>query len=136
MWKRFFSVTLALAVTATVAVSVQAATKVKAPPTAQQYEKPAPLPKNAPPAKLLDGFLAGPMAGAENIIFAVRGQGYDPHWYANFGYHVYGPKEGSFAYGPPGGKLCKLNLKTGEVVDLLDDPKGAVRDPQVHYDGQ
>ena len=76
MWKRFFSVALALAVIATAAVSLLAATpKVKAPPTAQQYEKPAPLPKNAPPPKLLDGFLAGPMAGAENIIFAVRGQG-------------------------------------------------------------
>lgn len=136
MPKRSISFAMYVAVIAGLIVPMSAAPKMKAPPTGQQYEKPAPLPKNAPPPRLLDGFLAGPMAGAETIIFAVRGQGYDGHWYANFGYHVYGPKEGSFAYGPPGGKLCKLNLKTGEVADLLNDPQGGVRDPQVHYDGR
>ena len=35
-----------------------------------------------------------------------------------------------------GGRLCRLNLRTGELKVLLDDPQGGVRDPQVHYDGQ
>jgi hypothetical protein len=39
-------------------------------------------------------------------------------------------------YGPDGGKLCGLNLRTGELRVLLDDPGGGVRDPHVHYDGR
>ena len=33
-----------------------------------------------------------------------------------------------------GGRLCRCNLRSGAVKVLLDDPKGGVRDPQVHYD--
>ena len=40
-----------------------------------------------------------------------------------------------FAHAPDGSKLCKLNLRTRQVTVLLDDPKGGVRDPRVHYDG-
>ena len=82
---------------------------------------------------LLKSFLQGPMAGAGEIVFAVRGMGGDGHWYANFGYHVQNPKQ--MQYGPPGGRLCRLNLRTGALVTLLDDPEGGVRDPVVHYDG-
>ncbi len=32
--------------------------------------------------------------------------------------------------------MRRLNLKTGELKILLDDPQGGVRDPVVHYDGQ
>ena len=39
-------------------------------------------------------------------------------------------------YGPDGGRLCRLNLRTGKVTNLIDDAGGGVRDPQVHYDGQ
>jgi hypothetical protein len=105
----------------------------KAPKPVQAAPAP-PKPSPAPPVVLLPKFLQGPMAGVEEIIFAVRGLGRDGHWYANFGYHVYGPP--AMAYGPPGGKLCKLNLKTGQVTDLLNDPDGGVRDPQVHYDAR
>jgi len=35
-----------------------------------------------------------------------------------------------------GGRLCRLNLRTGELTVLLDDPQGGIRDPQVHYDGE
>ena len=38
-------------------------------------------------------------------------------------------------HGADGGRLTKLNLRTGEVQVLVDDPRGAVRDPQVHHDG-
>lgn len=67
------------------------------------------------------------------IVFAVRKLGQDPHWYANFSY--YGPDENRTAYGE-GGRLCKLNVGAGTVTILLDDPKGGVRDPQLHYSGQ
>jgi len=79
-------------------------------------------------------FLAGPMKGVEEIVFAVRHPGRDGHWYANFAYYARSDREK--AYGPPGGKLCRLNLRTGKVTTILDDPAGSVRDPQVHYDGR
>ncbi|HPD15851.1 MAG TPA: polysaccharide lyase family protein [Planctomycetota bacterium] len=85
------------------------------------------------PDTLLADALAGPMKGAEEIVFAVRQRGRDGHWYANFGY--YAANDRHVLYGP-GGRLCRLNLRTGELKVLLDDPQGGVRDPQVHYDGR
>ena len=85
---------------------------------------------------LLRQALAGPMAGVEEVIFAARPPGSpsgDGHWYANFGY--YGPDANRKAYGT-GGKLYKLNLRSGKLTALVDDPAGCVRDPQVHYDGR
>jgi hypothetical protein len=73
------------------------------------------------------------MAGVEEIVFAARGLNYDGHWYANIGY--YADSADRKAYGI-GGRLCRLNLRTRQVTVLLDDPKGGVRDPQVHYDGR
>jgi len=75
----------------------------------------------------------GPVAGVEEVIFAVRAAGRDGHWYANFGY--WSTDATRPLYGPDGGKLCKLNLRTGKVTVLLDDPGGAVRDPHVHCNG-
>ena len=86
------------------------------------------------PGKMLAKALAGPLAGCEEIVFAVRSMGGDGHWYANFGHHSMGYH--SMQYGPGGGKLCKLNLRTGTLTVLLEDPRGGVRDPQVHYDGK
>jgi hypothetical protein len=94
-------------------------------------------------AKMLDG----PLAGVDDIVFAVRVSGRD-HWYVNFGYYScdYGQgAERSFGSYPDGktlrgygdgGRLCRLNLRSGELRVLLDDPQGGVRDPQLHYDGQ
>lgn len=93
-------------------------------------------PARKPAPKLLDAFLSGPMAGVEQIVFAVRYPGSpsaDGHWYANFGY--YGPDSGRKAYGE-GAKLCIFNIRSGKLNVLLDDPRGGVRDPQVHYDGR
>lgn len=81
---------------------------------------------------LLEGFLAGPMKGSEEIVFALRQPGKDGHWYANFSYYAANPDRK--AYGE-GGRLCRLDLRTGKLTVLLNDPKGGVRDPQVHYDG-
>ncbi|NOX55469.1 MAG: hypothetical protein GXP27_13735 [Planctomycetes bacterium] len=99
------------------------------------------------PGPLLQKMLDGPLADAEEIVFAVRVSGRD-HWYVNFGYYScdYGPPaERNFGKYPDGqvlrgygdgGRLCRLNLRTGELKVLLDDPLGGVRDPQVHYDGK
>ncbi len=74
--------------------------------------------------------------GVEEIVFAERAPGRDPsgHYYANFGYSCCNPEE--WLHGADGGRLCKLNVATGEVAALLDDPKGAVRDPHVHYEAE
>jgi hypothetical protein len=69
----------------------------------------------------------------EEVVYAVRQPGKDGHWYANFGY--YADSQQRTTYGR-GGRLCRLNLRTGRQTILLDDATGGVRDPVVHYDGQ
>jgi hypothetical protein len=84
--------------------------------------------KNAPPPlreQLGD-------ADFEEIVFAVRQPGRDGHWYANFSHRCEDPAR--ILYGD-GGRLDALNIKTGKVRTLLGDPKGGVRDPQMHYGG-
>jgi len=120
---------------------------------------PAPVgPANPPaaegPALLNKGLQA--LGDTEEIVFALRGECRDLwHWYANFGYEIApeftpakpgeewrwgghkGPLYGKvWKYGDRGGQLCRCNLRTGQVRVLLDDPKGDVRDPQVHYDAR
>ena len=72
--------------------------------------------------------------GLEEIVFAVRKPGVDGHWYANFGYYARSPQEK--LYRPGGGRLCKLNAATSEVTDIVSDPDGCVRDPQLDYSGK
>ena len=90
---------------------------------------------DAPPQEpdLLTGFRGGPMAGVEEIVFAVRALGEDPHWYANFGSTLDHSNWRTYGHG---GRLCRLHLKTGKLAVLLDDPRGGVRDPVVHYEGR
>jgi mono/diheme cytochrome c family protein len=94
---------------------------------------------------LLEDMLAGPMAHVDHIVFAVR-ESVRHHYYENFGHSVIprsqfplpdrGPAEpGTPLFGRTG-RLCRLDLRTGELTVLLDDPAGGVRDPQVHYSGQ
>ncbi len=95
---------------------------------------------------MLKRFLDGPMKDVDEIVFAVRVPGRD-HWYVTFGnYSDHSPEpaqklgfkfeEGVYwGYGE-GGKLCRLNLRTGQMQLLIDDPTGGVRDPQMHYGGQ
>ena len=71
-------------------------------------------------------------SGVEEIVFAVRQPGKDGHWYANFGYWSFEPDRPLYG---DGGRLCRLNLRTGKLTVLLEDPQGGVRDPQIHYDG-
>lgn len=79
--------------------------------------------------------------GFDEIVFAVRQPGRDGHWYANFSHRCENPSR--ILYGD-GGRLCALNIKTlstalgkgPKLRTLLDDPRGGVRDPQMHYDGK
>ena len=82
---------------------------------------------------LLEKALAGPLAGVDAIVFAARKLVGDGHWYANFGYYAANAKRLAYR---EGARLCRLDLRTGKLAVLLDDPKGGVRDPQVHYDGK
>ncbi len=94
---------------------------------------------------ILQAVLGGPMAGCDEVIFAQRVSGRD-HWYGNFGHYCetespYSDraliKEGDMRYAfGDGARLCRLNLRTGKLRVLLDDPRGGIRDPNVHYDGQ
>ena len=87
-----------------------------------------------PQGELLANALRGPLADVQDVVFAVRAPGHDGHWYANFGYWDSDPTE--MMYGTGGGRLCRLALRTGRVTDLLNDPSGGVRDPQVDYGGK
>jgi hypothetical protein len=83
---------------------------------------------------LFEQFRAGPMKGVEEIVFAARGLNQtDGHWYANFGYYAADPARKAYGMG---GKLYRLNIATGQLTTLLEDARGSVRDPQVHYDGK
>ena len=97
------------------------------------------------PGPMLAKFLEGPMADCEEIVFAERVSGRD-HWYVNFGNYsdhsktardrAFKKEDGVYWGYAEGGRLCRFNLRTGKRTVLLDDPKGGVRDPQVHYDGR
>ncbi len=71
-------------------------------------------------------------AGIDDIVFACRQVGNDSHWYANFAHFVEDPANKAYR---AKGRLCRMNLRTGEVTVLLDAPEGTIRDPQIHYDG-
>ena len=95
------------------------------------------------PGPMLRKLLANPDVRFRDIIFAQRVSGRD-HWYGNFGnYCDDSPYTHGFkfeddvwwAYGE-GASLCSLDLKTGQIKTLLNDERGGVRDPQVHYSGQ
>ena len=81
--------------------------------------------------------LAPPMAETQpgEIPFCERnaGRDYSGHYYANFGYDC--GNENHRLYGADGGRLAIYSPKTGSVRTLLEHARGAIRDPQVHYDG-
>ena len=89
-----------------------------------------------PPPELLKKFKESGMSGVDEIVFAVRKPSIDGHWYANFGYYAAASDDDRPFRPHDGGSLRVLNLTTGKVRTLLDDPNGSVRDPVVHYDGK
>ena len=87
-----------------------------------------------PTARLLEKFRAGPMAGVEDLIFAARKvNDTDGHWYANIGYYAHDPNRKAWR---EGAKLYRWSIATGQFTTVLDDPRGGIRDPQLHYDGR
>jgi len=87
-----------------------------------------------PPGPDLVGKALKLMDGAEEIVFVTRKLYADSHYYVNFGGWSNDPNK--FMHPPDGSRLCKLNLRTKKVTVLLDDAKGNIRDPRVHYDGK
>ncbi len=72
----------------------------------------------------------------DEILFCERhpGRDYSGHYYANFGYDC--GNETYWLHGADGGRLAIYSPMTGSVRTLLEDTKGAVRDPQIHFDGK
>ncbi len=82
--------------------------------------------------QLSDRFLAGPMAGTREFVFAARKMNEtDGHWYANIGYYAHDPNRKAWR---EGAKLYRWSIAAGKLTTLLDDPRGGIRDPQVSYD--
>ena len=75
-----------------------------------------------------------PALGTDKVVFTVRDPGRDGHWYANFGYWC--SDADRKMYCPGGSRMAVLHMRTSEVKDLLEDPDGAFRDPQMHYNGK
>ena len=73
-------------------------------------------------------------ADIDQVVFAVRPFAPYVHYYANFGYYCFDPSQKAYSQG--GGSLCRLNLRTGRLTALVDDPEGGVRDPHLRHDGQ
>jgi hypothetical protein len=85
-------------------------------------------PKSPPPPPIA-------LSAPGEILFAERhpGRDYASHYYANFGYDC--GDENYWLHGADGGRLAIFNPATREVRTLIEDPKGAFRDPCIHYDG-
>ncbi|MBC8872034.1 MAG: hypothetical protein H8E44_21600, partial [Planctomycetes bacterium] len=113
--------------------------------TAENLLESEPIVQRKPfePGEMLKQFLGSSVADFEEIVFAQRVSGRD-HWYGNFGHYCDDShytdgalikRDGKrFAFGE-GTRLCRLNLRIGDLKVLLDDPLGGIRDPNVHYDG-
>jgi len=78
---------------------------------------------------------AAPDIEAE-IVFAERhpGRDYQNHYYANIGYSC--GNENDWFHGADGGRLAIYNPQTKKVRSLINDDKGAFRDPRVSYDAK
>ncbi|MBL9136187.1 MAG: PD40 domain-containing protein [Verrucomicrobiales bacterium] len=88
----------------------------------------------AGPAELLERFRQGPLGTVDAIVFAARGVNpTDGHWYANFGYYAHDPDRKAYT---EGAKLYRFDLKTRALEVLVQDPRGGIRDPQLHYGGR
>ncbi len=102
-------------------------------------ESPQP-PVNDAARRLVSDALEGPLAHVEEVVFTTRKDSPDGHYYANFGRRFGRGQDWGGPVGAPlwgtGGRLMKLNIRTGETTVLIEDLEGSIRDPQVHYDGR
>ena len=89
------------------------------------------VPANTAPVSKLESFWKAGMP--EEILFATRKPSIDGHWYGNIGYYSLDVCKPAF-HKNSGGKLCIFNTRTKECRTIFEDPKGNIRDPQIHYD--
>jgi hypothetical protein len=100
---------------------------------AQAGQDAAPAAEAVRPGPMLQKAWAGPMKGVEELVSTWHSRVDDIHWYVNFGYLCHNPaRKMTFT----GSTLSVVNIARQDVRVLLDDPNGAIRDPQVHYDGR
>ena len=85
-----------------------------------------------PVDELKTKLLEGQFGAFDELVFATRTK-VEEHWYANFGYYCYSRDRKILN---TQGRLVAYNVKTGKWRLLLEDLKGAVRDPCVGYDGK
>jgi len=50
------------------------------------------------------------------------------HYYANFGYASVDTN--LWMHGGDGARLCRLDVRTGQISTIFEDPQGGIRDPQ------
>ena len=96
-------------------------------------EKRSIRPVQGPEPTLRGKLLSGAYGAFDEVVFATRSAGVDPHWYANISYYC---KSTNAPVYSKEGRLLAYNLKTGKSRTLLADKAGGVRDPCVHYDGR
>ena len=82
---------------------------------------------------IMSAAAGGAPPAVDEIIFAVRQPGRGSHWYENFGYSAFDPQE---KLSGAEGRLCRYHLPSRALTVILEDPRGAVRDPQLHYDAR
>ncbi|MHC5059007.1 MAG: discoidin domain-containing protein, partial [Planctomycetota bacterium] len=71
--------------------------------------------------------------GVNEVVYVERHNGVDGHWYGNFAYYAASFDRKAYR---DGSCLRILDVKTREVRDVLEDPRGTIRDPCVHYDAK
>jgi hypothetical protein len=87
---------------------------------------------------LLERALTGPLRDHPSLLFCTRLEYDDSHWYANIGYYCDNEQKKAYTGNgrPEISKLYQLDLKTRACRVIWDARGGAIRDPQLHYDGR
>ncbi len=100
--------------------------------------------KNDPPSSETPGVVAamrqGPMKNIDTLVFASRSLAGNLHYYENYG-RGYGNNDYRYGmkfkdYDPGHSTLSLLDIPSGKVTHLVEDPGGGLRDPIVHYDAE
>jgi hypothetical protein len=100
--------------------------------------------KKEPPSTETPGVVAsmrqGPMKNIDTLIFASRSLAGNLHYYENYG-RGYSAKDYRYGmkykeYDPGHSTLSLLDIPSGKVTHLVEDPGGGLRDPIVNYDAE
>ena len=91
------------------------------------------------PPRLVEELLADPAVKIEDIICVALPNNPAGHPYETFGYRANLPKQfptsvGELVGGVGGGRLVRMNLRSGLTQTILEDAGGAIRDPCVYVE--